>query len=415
MAIRQPSIFELMNPKFKIDKPIRLIELFAGIGAQAKALELLGADFQSHRVVEWSAYSIVAYNAIHKGDFSDHSQGLTLEQLLDKVEGVSLDYNKPADRESLRRKGEPWLRKLYSSMVAINDLVPDVSRVKAQDLGITERYRYVLTYSFPCQDLSVAGKQRGMAKGEGTRSGLLWEVERILNELKAMDALPQVLVMENVPQVYSDKNLNPWNSWLAALRRLGYSNFFKTLNAKDYAIPQNRKRAFMVSVLGEWSYSFPREFLLRHPLKDFLDEDVSESYFLSEKIIKGYIDGNQKQADKGNGFCFSLKNLDDPNEVAFTIATKAGSRRTDNYIEVEDKGIRRLTGYECGKLMGFDRADFKKMSEAGLAKSTLYHSAGDSIVVTCLMGIFGEMIGNDYRDKIEARADALATQKGDKE
>ena len=136
-----------MNPRFKISKPIRLIELFAGIGAQAKALELLGADFSSHRVVEWSAYSIIAYNAIHKGDWADHSQGLDLEQLLDKVEGVSLDYNKPADRESLKRRGEPWIRKLYSSMVAINDLVPDVSRVKAQDLGITERERDTATSS----------------------------------------------------------------------------------------------------------------------------------------------------------------------------------------------------------------------------------------------------------------------------
>lgn len=626
MAVRQTSVFELMNPRFKINKPIRLIELFAGIGAQAKALELLGANFVSHRVVEWSANSIIAYNAIHKGNWEDHSQGLSVDQLLDKVEGVSLDYNKPADRESLRRRGEAWLRKLYSSMVAINDLVPDVSRVQAADLGIAERerYCYVLTYSFPCQDLSVAGKQKGMDKGSGTRSGLLWEVERILNELAETGALPQVLVMENVPQVYGEKNLGPWNSWLSALRKLGYSNFFQTLNAKDYAIPQNRKRAFMVSVLGDWSYSFPREFSLRHPLKDFLDEDVSESYFLSETMMEGFTISSDKAGEEeglkkigqfpgfeANGRVYSAEGLSptlrtcsgggiEPKvggfatidtynkkvkinpETAQTIQAKypvpnhgervivAGSLNKygfdqadrvvsgegisptiltagnqighqinilgnyspsghsaskvvspdgiaptvrenhgtvtaiptsespkikipcatkKGYMEAEEgdgvipswKGargvvqkksiptlltddstvgvvvsktvclnpkvdgkqpslsdrvysteglstavtatpffqgsvadrlwVRKLTEYECGKLMGFDRGDFEKMAEVGLAKSTLYHSAGDSIVVTCLMGIFGEMIGNDYRDKIEARADALATQK----
>lgn len=144
--MRQGSIFEAMYPEAHIDKPIRLIELFAGIGAQAKALECLGAKFESHRVVEWSAHSILAYNAIHKGDWGDHSEGLGVEEILDRVEGVSLDYNKPADREALRRKGEPWLRRLYSSMVAIKDVVPDVSRVKADDLEIRERERDTATF-----------------------------------------------------------------------------------------------------------------------------------------------------------------------------------------------------------------------------------------------------------------------------
>lgn len=94
--------------------------------------------------------------------------------------------------------------------------------------------------------------------------------------------------MENVPQVYGKKNLEPWNSWLSALRKLGYSNFFRTLNSKDYAIPQNRKRAFMVSVLGDWSYSFPLPFKLRHPLADFLDEDVPESYYLPPEKLQHF-------------------------------------------------------------------------------------------------------------------------------
>ena len=139
MEVMQMSLFESTFDRFIIDRPIRLIELFAGIGAQSKALENLGADFESHRVVEWSCNSIIAYNTIHVGDFNDYSQNLTKEEILERVRGVSIDYNKPATDAELLRRGEKWLRKLYSSMVAIKDLCPDVSRVHAEDLGITER------------------------------------------------------------------------------------------------------------------------------------------------------------------------------------------------------------------------------------------------------------------------------------
>ena len=430
--IEQTSIFDLMHPEYRIDKPIRLIELFGGIGAQSRALEIIGRPFESHRVVEWAAPSIIAYNAVHVRDFADHTEGLTFDEVLNRLNGVSLDYNKPATREQLRKRGEKWCRKVLSSMVAIKDVVPDVSRVRADDLEIRERerYCYVLTYSFPCQDLSNAGRMAGMEKGSGTRSGLLWEVERILNECKAEDCLPQVLLMENVPGVMGNQNMKPWGEWLNALRALGYSNKFRILNAKGFGIPQNRERAFMVSVLGDWAIPFPREFPLRHPLKDFLDGEVGESYFLSERLMEGFVAGNQKQADKGNGFCFSVKNLDDPKDVAFTISTREGQRRTDNYLNVAEKElikiaqmpgfessvadrlwVRKLTEHECGKLMGFDRADFQRMSEAGLSKSALYHCAGDSIVVNVLIAIFGALLGMDYEAICESRADELAGQK----
>lgn len=140
--------------KFKIDKPIRLIELFAGIGAQAKALERLGVPFEHYRVCEFDKYAIKSYNAIHGTNFE----------------------------------------------------TSDVTQITADDLGIidTNKYCYILTYSFPCTDLSIAGRQQGMSKNSGTRSGLLWEVERLLDEC---NELPQVLLMENVPQVHAEKNI----------------------------------------------------------------------------------------------------------------------------------------------------------------------------------------------------------------
>src|SRR5699024_6693902 len=134
-------------PRFKLDKPIRLIELFAGVGSQAMALRNIGADFEHYKAIEFDKFAIASYNTIHGTDFE----------------------------------------------------TTDITEVKGKDLSITDTsiYIYILTNSFPCQDLSLAGNREGMAKGSGTRSGLLWEVERLLNEV---EELPQVLLMENVPQ-----------------------------------------------------------------------------------------------------------------------------------------------------------------------------------------------------------------------
>lgn len=165
-----------------------------------------------------------------------------------------------------------------------------------------ERYCYILTYSFPCQDLSLAGKQRGMSKGKGTRSGLLWEVERILDECEGN--LPQVLLMENVPQVVGTKNIGDFQLWRRKLESLGYSNYVQLLNSKDYGIPQNRNRCFMVSLLGDWHYSFPKKQKLELRLKDMLEDEVDEKYYLSDEMVQYFIANNEKQKEKGNGFRF---------------------------------------------------------------------------------------------------------------
>ena len=220
--------------EFNSYKPLRLIECFAGIGAQAKALKNLGVQFEHWVVCEWDKYAIQSYNAVHGTNFSPS----------------------------------------------------DITKLTASDLNITdtEHYNYLLTYSFPCQDLSNAGKGRGMEKGSGTRSGLLWEVERLLNECTE---LPQVLLMENVPQVHGVKNKEHFDKWIAFLESKGYSNYWTDLNAKNYGIPQNRNRTYMVSVLGEYSYEFPQPIPLELNLGDLLEKEVDEKFYLSEKAIQG--------------------------------------------------------------------------------------------------------------------------------
>ena len=134
-----------------------------------------------------------------------------------------------------------------------------------------------------CQDLSSAGKGAGMEKGSGTRSGLLWEVERLLTECKE---LPQVLLMENVPEVAGAKNMPHFAKWLGFLDGLGYKTKWGILNAKDFGVPQNRARCFAVSILCDYYYDMPKGFPLKIRLKDVLETGVEESYYLKDETVK---------------------------------------------------------------------------------------------------------------------------------
>lgn len=181
----QLNLFSSMEGNYKIEKPIRLIEFFAGIGSQAKALEVLGVPFEHYKICEWAYNSIITYNAIHRKDFTDYSEGKTKEELIAYLQGnISTDYNSPCD---CSKKTLEWLKNAYNNCIATHNLM-NVMKTKGKDLEIVDKdkYEYVLTYSFPCQDLSLAGKRKGMSVSQaegGTRSGLLWEIERILIEL----------------------------------------------------------------------------------------------------------------------------------------------------------------------------------------------------------------------------------------
>ena len=171
----------------------------------------------------------------------------------------------------------------------------------------------------------------------GTRSGLLWEVERLLNELSSKE-LPQILLMENVPEVIGAGNVEHFNQWLSKLETLGYSNFFQILNAKDYGIPQNRRRCFMVSLLGSYAYDFPLKLDLKYRLKDFLESKVDDKYYLSDKMVGFFVSNSQKQKQNGNGFTFDPTSAKNNEKIAKTVTTRNGSRMDDNFID-ETNGV----------------------------------------------------------------------------
>jgi DNA (cytosine-5)-methyltransferase 1 len=303
----QISLFD-GNLEFKIDKPIRLIELFAGYGSQSLALKYLGVPFEHHRIAEWTIKSTQAYKDLHfENDNTDYSKKYSVEYLIDYLfeKGVSQNYSEPMTKEQIKRLGEEKIRIAYNNIIATHNIV-SVCTAKGKDLGITDtdKYCYIMTYSFPCTDLSNAGKGLGMAKGSGTRSGLLWEVERLLDECIE---LPYILLMENVPQVIGQNNIQHFAKWIEKLEQLGYKNKWQVLNAKDFEIPQNRERCFMVSILGDYYYDFPKTIPLTLRLKDMLEDNVDESFYLSERAVKGIENTSfssaklENRTDKGGG------------------------------------------------------------------------------------------------------------------
>lgn len=233
--------------------------------------------------------------------------------------GISSNYNEPMNKQQIERLKEEQLRTIWNNIVATHNLV-NIQQVKGKDLEIvdTDKYDYILCYSFPCQDLSLAGKGKGM-KDTSTRSGMLWEVERILTECNELGTLPQILLMENVIQVHGTDNVQDFNKWQLRLEELGYKNYFQDLIATDYGIPQTRNRCFMISILGDYSYTFPKPISLKLKLKDMLEDNVDEKYYLSEEMLKGMINTEFNS--------YKLENrLRDIENSCDTLLTSSGSR-----------------------------------------------------------------------------------------
>lgn len=216
--------------EYTTENPLRLIELFAGIGSQTQALTNIGIAHKVVAISEIDKYAIQSYEAIH---------------------GIA---NNLGD-----------IRKI--------EVLPDAD---------------LWTYSFPCQDISVAGKGAGIK--EGTRSGLLFEVERLLRVASEKGTLPKYLLLENVKNLVSKKFKADFDKWLDFLAELGYTNYWKVLNAKDYGIPQNRERVFCVSIRGEHKpFVFPKPKELSIRLRDMIDETVDERFYLKESTIRSIL------------------------------------------------------------------------------------------------------------------------------
>lgn len=249
---------------------IRVFTAFSGYDSQCMALDRLGIDYD---LVGWSEidkYAIMAHNAVYP----------------------------------------IWADRNFGDISKINwDDVPDFD---------------LFTYSFPCTDISSAGQQKGLAEDSGTRSSLLWECKRAIETKR-----PKYLLMENVKALTQKKFLPYLHKWQNFLTSMGYTNFTQVLNAKDYGVPQNRERVFMVSILGDAWFSFTYSFGCQKRLKDVLEKNVDEKYYLSNRVINTFTRRTIEAKKKGNGFAFVVKS---ENDIANVVKTRAGSQIEDNYI-----------------------------------------------------------------------------------
>lgn len=255
---------------------IKLLSLFSGIGAFEKALERQGIEYQLVNYCEIDKYASKSYSLIHN---------------------VSEQMN-----------------------------LGDITKIDTLDMDDNVDF---ITYGFPCQDISLAGKQKGFEQnGELTRSGLFFEALRIIEGTK-----PKVAICENVKNLTSKRFSKEFSIVLQSLEEAGYNNYWQVLNAKDYGIPQNRERVFIVSIrkdIDNGSFEFPKPFELELRLKDMLEDQVDEKYYLKD-IKDFYIKNSFDMEQKGNGFRFDPHVKQNAN-ISKTITTRAGARMDDNFI-----------------------------------------------------------------------------------
>ena len=263
---------------------LKILELFGGIGACSKALERLGIDYEIADYVEIDKYAVKSFNAMHNTNFE------------------------PQDITT-------WDKDIEVDLIM---------------------------HGSPCQDFSLAGLQAGGDEGSGTRSSLMYETIRIVKKLK-----PKYVIWENVKNLLSKKHRHNFDSYLKIMESLGYKNYYQVLNAKDYGIPQNRERVFTISIRNdiEKQFIFPEKQELKLKLKDMLEDNVDEKYYLSDKLLKCFMSNGTGKYPRRERF---LQNINKENkDVANTIITTEGNKPTCNFI----KDTRNMKEQLCDKLI----------------------------------------------------------------
>ena len=247
---------------------IKVTELFSGIGSQVAALKRLGVDYECVGISEIDKYAIKSYEGIN---------------------GPTHNYG-------------------------------DISKIDRLD------YTDLLIYSSPCVDFSLAGKQAGLIDTDGkqTRSGLLLEVGRLLMKMSDEKILPKYLLMENVKNLVGKKFKPAFDIWLKALEAIGYNNYWKVLNAKDYGVPQNRERVFVVSIrkdVDTHGYTFPEPFKLERRLKDVLETNVDEKYYLKQELVETFIKRLAKREVSNTIRCGGAGSIDQKHTWDLVVAS----------------------------------------------------------------------------------------------
>lgn len=402
----------------------KVVEAFAGIGSQAKALSNLGIDHEVVNIIEWDINAIYAYDIIHNGPQNlDKYKSTPKEVLIEELSKYQLSSNgkEPLTQASLSRLPINTLKRVLEAIRRTRNLV-SITDVRAKDLPDEID---LLTYSFPCQDLSISGfwhgNKGGIDRDANNRSGMLWEVERILMELGDENRqVPKYLVMENVTNILADRHIGNFVEWQTFLERIGYVNKVYNLKATNFGVPQNRTRTFMLSVyVGD-------DQDLRNGIETFFVENNLENVRtnLDKDILDEYL-----KIDYTNAIYYAEAITNTPNDtpsrrkifnenphlvdedgrpnapIVRTITTKQ-DRHPNSGVILHDLHIagksqfRYLTPRECFMLMGFDESDYQRLVDSNfknrkdidfLTNEKLVKFAGNSIVVNVIQAVFEQI------------------------
>ena len=257
------------------------------------ALRNIGLNYEIVGTSDWDINATLSYNEIHSKSKIDFSEGIDIkdiEQYLLSI-SVSSDGKKPLTEKQIERYSDEKKRTIYNAFKNVNNLGSIVG-LNPEDVPDCDLF----TYSFPCQAISLAGKQDGLEKGSGTSSSLLWECQKIIEAKK-----PKYLMMENVKNLVGKKFKSFFDEWVAYLDEQGYNTYWKVMNAKDYGVPQNRERVFAISVLKDYDigYDFPKEFPLENRLKDLLETSVDKKFYISQDKVEKLLAKIELQSDIG--------------------------------------------------------------------------------------------------------------------
>jgi len=385
-------------------KKIRLFETFAGIGAQTKALnnisKNLGIEVDNVGISEWYVDSIIAYSKIHhKKEFDKELKSITLDKksILEKFSinpsyCFSTDSKKPSTLKSIK---EDKLKELFvANKVSKN--FGSITELKGSELP---QNIDIFTYSFPCTDISLQGKQGGLLKTSETASSLVWQVLRVLEEAKEHNNLPKTLLMENVKALFSKKFIKNWEEVKEILSQFGYNTYDTTINAIDKGSIQRRERVFAVSVRKDidkgFKYNDSDHKKSNLKLKDILEKNVGEDFIVNK--LKQHINGQESDL-KATGLkylvlqgytTFQSENILYDIEGNAPTITASGANSRVKIID-NNGDLRYLMPIELWQLMGFDKKDY--LAIGNVSKATASRLAGNSISVQALEDIFEDVI-----------------------
>ena len=412
-----------------MNQTCNIVELFSGIGSQAKALKNLGYTINTLGTCEWDLHAFIAYDAIHNSaELPKDVAQMKKEDILKKLSVYTLSNNgkEKMEYKTLKTYSEDALRRVYAAIIRSNNFV-DVSSLSGERMpeGVD-----IMTYSFPCQDLSNVGAFHGYNKGidkeSGSRSSLLWQVGRILKEMKDADKeLPKYLLMENVPTLLAKRHKSNFETWIGDLKELGYVSYYFQLNASDFGLPQNRPRLLMISVFvgddkvkekkvasyfkGKTPEKIVKEFVKsdyykKIEIKDLLRVDYKNATYRkeAEECTPNDTVSRQEIWNENPQLVLEGGIINPQYDVIRTITTKqdrnpnSGNLYFDSGIDGRGK-FRYLTPRECFLFMGFTDDDFdnvivnnpeiRKNSKL-FPRDKLIRMAGNSIPVKLLEGIF---------------------------